>query len=141
MNLSKEEQAIIKRLEKLAVHNDPIDQSLYSKYDVKRGLRDANGKGILTGLTEISDVIGFDTAEDGTRTPVEGQLYYQGYNVRELTAGSAGSRFGFEETISPAVMIPLISAEGKRNLKVGEWIAEEARLPRRTASAGRARRS
>ncbi len=90
-----------KRLDVLAgysMESGQFDQNLYQKYDVKRGLRDANGKGILTGLTEISDVIGFDTAEDGTRTPVEGQLYYQGYNVRELTAGSAGSRFGFEET-------------------------------------------
>ena len=89
-----------KRLDILAdycMNSGRFDQNLYQKYDVKRGLRDSNGKGILTGLTEISDVIGFDTAEDGTRTPVEGQLYYQGYSVKELTSGNQASRFGFEE--------------------------------------------
>ena len=88
-----------KRLDILAdycMNSGRFDQNLYQKYDVKRGLRDSNGKGILTGLTEISDVIGFDTAEDGTRTPVEGQLYYQGYSVKELTSGNQASRFGFE---------------------------------------------
>ena len=57
---SKEETAILKKLEKLAVHNDPIDQKLYSQYDVKRGLRNANGTGVLVGLTRIGDVVGYE---------------------------------------------------------------------------------
>ena len=74
-----------------------IDQRLYSQYDVKRGLRDSNGKGVLTGLTEISDVNGFKM-ENGERVPIEGELYYQGYSVKELVKGFHGSKHGFEET-------------------------------------------
>ncbi len=75
-----------------------IDQSLYVTYDVKRGLRDSSGKGVLTGLTEISDVVAFNT-ENGERVPAEGNLYIQGYNVMDLERGFHGSKFGFEETI------------------------------------------
>ena len=73
-----------------------IDQGLYIEYDVKRGLRDSNGKGVLTGLTEISDVVGFKT-EDGERVPCEGQLYYQGHDVNNLVRKASGRRFIFEE--------------------------------------------
>ena len=75
-----------------------IDQTLYQKYDVKRGLRDSDGKGVLTGLTEISDVNGFRMI-DGERTPIEGELYFQGYNIKDLVEGFKGSCHGFEETI------------------------------------------
>ncbi|MCR4845626.1 MAG: citrate/2-methylcitrate synthase [Eubacterium sp.] len=75
-----------------------IDQSLYQKYDVKRGLRDSDGRGVLTGLTEISDVSGFKE-KDGVRTPIPGELYYQGYSIKELVKGFEGSKHGFEETI------------------------------------------
>ena len=75
-----------------------IDQHLYSQYDVKRGLRDSNGKGVLTGLTEISDVNGFKM-ENGERVPIEGELYYQGYSIRDLVRGFHGTKRGFEETI------------------------------------------
>jgi citrate synthase len=74
-----------------------IDQSLYSKYDVKRGLRESNGKGVLTGLTEISDVCGFRN-EGNERIPIEGELYFQGYNVYQLVEGFKGTKHGFEET-------------------------------------------
>ena len=56
-----------------------IDNNLYVEYDVKRGLRDANGKGVLTGLTEVSDVVAFDLV-DGDKVPCDGRLYYQGYS-------------------------------------------------------------
>ena len=75
-----------------------IDQRLYSQYDVKRGLRDSNGKGVLTGLTEISDVNGF-RIENGERIPIDGELYYQGYSVRDLVRGFHDTKHGFEETI------------------------------------------
>ena len=75
-----------------------IDQSLYTKYDVKRGLRDADGRGVLTGLTEISDVSGF-RVEGDQRIPIEGELYFQGYDVKKLVEGFKGSKHGFEETI------------------------------------------
>jgi len=74
-----------------------IDQRLYSKYDVKRGLREPSGKGVLTGLTEISDVVGFEE-KDGERFPIDGRLYFQGYDVKKLCAGFRDERHGFEET-------------------------------------------
>lgn len=73
-----------------------FDVELYKKYDVKRGLRDSSGNGVLTGLTEISDVVGSKIV-DGVKTPTDGNLYYQGYNVRELIEGSSHSFYGFEE--------------------------------------------
>lgn len=74
-----------------------IDLDLYNEYDVKRGLRDANGKGVLTGLTEISDVRGYSN-QNGRKVPCEGELYYQGYSVMELVDSYEHRRFAFEET-------------------------------------------
>lgn len=78
--------------------NHRIDPELYTKYDVKRGLRDSSGKGVLTGLTEISDVCAYQDV-DGKRVPADGRLFYQGYNVENLIEGLEGRKFGFEETI------------------------------------------
>lgn len=85
----------VKKLVKNSTEGNTIDKSLYSKYKVNRGLRDENGVGVLTGLTEISEVCAKD--EDGN--PIDGQLFYRGYNVRDLAAGLiSDKRFGFEET-------------------------------------------
>jgi citrate synthase len=73
-----------------------IDQNLYLDYDVKRGLRDANGKGVLTGLTEVSDVVAYDLV-DGDQIPCDGRLYYQGINVIDLVRGLENRRYGYEE--------------------------------------------
>lgn len=73
-----------------------LDINLYQEYDVKRGLRESNGKGVLTGLTEISDVNGF-RIQDGRKVPVDGELFYQGYNIKELISGFQDRRFNFEE--------------------------------------------
>lgn len=78
--------------------NQLIDKELYTKYDVKRGLRDSNGKGVLTGLTEISDVVAFEEV-NGERIPCEGHLFYQGCDVNDLVMGLKGRKFGFEEVI------------------------------------------
>ena len=79
--------------------NSIIDPTLYSKHDVKRGLRDIDGRGVLTGLTEISDVIGF-IHKDGQINPVDGKLYYRGIDVEDIIHGFiADDRFGFEEII------------------------------------------
>jgi len=78
---------------------DVIEPELYAKYDVKRGLRDKNGKGVLCGLTEISEVTGWENI-GGVRTPVPGVLCYRGYNVKDIIAHcEAENRFGFEETV------------------------------------------
>ena len=88
----------IMELTKMASKSDIINPKLYEKYDVKRGLRDINGNGVLCGLTEIYEIIAFGKDEDGTKIPVDGQLYYRGYNVRDLVSGAWNRRFGFEET-------------------------------------------
>ncbi len=75
-----------------------IDPNLYIEYDVKRGLRDSAGKGVLTGLTEISDVCGYKLV-NGRQIPAEGKLYYQGINVHDLVRGLNGRKYGFEETV------------------------------------------
>ncbi len=74
-----------------------IDQTLYSIYDVKRGLRDSNGKGVLTGLTEVSDVVSMEI-KDGEPHPIEGELYYQGVNVAEIIKKGKKDAFLFEES-------------------------------------------
>jgi len=84
-------------LEKQLLSTHKIDQNLYLEYDVKRGLRDSAGKGVLTGLTEISDVVAFNL-ENGYKIPADGSLYYQGVNVQDLVKGMKGRRYGFEET-------------------------------------------
>ena len=74
-----------------------IDTDLFTKYDVKRGLRDLNGKGVLAGLTNISDVRASKVV-DGVQVPTHGRLFYRGYDVKDLVDGFAGeNRFGFEE--------------------------------------------
>ena len=85
-------------LQEELLHNHRIDPNLYIEYDVKRGLRDSAGKGVLTGLTEISDVNAYDLV-NGRKIPAEGSLYYQGYNIYDLVSGMEGRKFGFEETI------------------------------------------
>ena len=84
-----------------------IDPTLYSKYDVKRGLRDINGKGVLAGLTEISEVYAYKLDAEGNylpdaegkQIPDEGRLYYRGVDVEEIVHGfMSEGRFGFEET-------------------------------------------
>nr|MDE7308600.1 citrate/2-methylcitrate synthase [Lachnospiraceae bacterium] len=83
-------------LVKYCMNSGAIDQNLYIEYDVKRGLRDSSGKGVLTGLTEISDVLSYKT-ENGVKLPADGQLYFQGYNVKDLIQGNKEQRYLFEE--------------------------------------------
>ena len=79
------------------ITNSCIDTDLYEKYNVKRGLREKGGKGVLTGLTEIGDVHSFEVI-DGVTVPCEGQLFYRGINIEEIVKGFIDEkRFGFEE--------------------------------------------
>ncbi len=73
-------------LEQVLLNTHRIDPNLYVEYDVKRGLRDSAGKGVLTGLTEISDVADLMLV-NGRKIPAEGSLYYQGINVNDLVHG------------------------------------------------------
>lgn len=74
-----------------------INSDLYTKYEVKRGLRDISGKGVLAGLTEISEVMAY-RIEEGDLIPCEGRLFYRGYDIRDLVNGFLkDDRFGYEE--------------------------------------------
>lgn len=87
----------IRQLADLCERNTNIDKDLYGKYEVKRGLRDLNGKGVLAGLTNISDVRAKKLV-NGEEVPCEGKLYYRGYNIEDLVGGFLKEkRFGFEE--------------------------------------------
>lgn len=75
-----------------------IPQEAFTKYGVKRGLRNEDGSGVLVGLTNIGNVIGYDRAEDGTLKPCQGHLYYRGYELDDLVSPLLKEkRFGFEE--------------------------------------------
>ena len=96
MELSTVDKSDFEELVKECTASGIIDQNLYTEYDVKRGLRDSNGNGVLTGLTEISDVLGNQSVH-GRKIPVDGELYFQGYNVEEIIKRSSLDRFRFEE--------------------------------------------
>ena len=86
----------IENLAKICGSNK-IATDLYTEYDVKRGLRDLNGKGVLTGLTRISEINATKTV-DGKTVPAEGELFYRGINVKDLIAGQPEEMHcGFEE--------------------------------------------
>jgi citrate synthase len=93
------ENTFLKKLSVLAEYNDPINPDLYTKYDVKRGLRYANGTGVLVGLTRIGDVVGYDI-KDGVKVPVPGKLIYRGYDVEDLVRDAEKTKqFGYEQCV------------------------------------------
>ena len=95
-----DEEKLMPQINKYAdrcVANSCIDPSLYGKYNVKSGLREKGGQGVLTGLTEIGDVHSFDMV-DGVAVPCEGKLFYRGIDINEIVKGFIDEdRFGFEE--------------------------------------------
>ena len=104
---------------------DQIPVELYTKYDVKKGLRDNDGKGVVTGITNVSRVDGFATI-DGVRTPIEGKLQYRGYNVPDIIANHKG-RFGYEESAYLLIFGSLPTKEQLEEFK--GVIAEMGELP------------
>lgn len=89
----------LEELSRLCAENSRINKDLYAKYDVKRGLRDINGKGVLAGLTEISEICSSVTVDGETR-PCDGKLYYRGVDVEDIVKGFiSDGRFGFEEVV------------------------------------------
>lgn len=118
----------IVRLTETCVDHTSIDPSLYPKYDVKRGLRDINGKGVLAGLTQISNVSATKIV-DGKEVPCAGNLYYRGYNIKDLTAGLVkDNRFGFEE-ITYLLLFGVLPTE-EQLAKFTKILANQRTLPR-----------
>lgn len=114
----------ILQLAEFCKENCKIDPELYGKYEVKRGLRDVSGKGVLTGLTEISEIRSY-TIIDSDMIPCEGKLFYRGYDIEDLVSGFIKSdRFGFEET---AYLLIFGQLPTKEQLKMFECLLEKYR--------------
>lgn len=93
------ESSFLKKLTLVAQNNDPIDSELYQKYDVKRGLRYTDGRGVLVGLTRVGDVVGYDVV-DGQKVAVPGKLIYRGYDIEDIISDAEShDQFGFEQTV------------------------------------------
>ncbi len=108
--------------------NNGITPDKYGQHHVFRGLRDVNGVGVVTGLTEVSHIKAKEKNPDGTDRPCPGELYYRGYNVRDLTAGFMGEdRFGFEEAVYLLLFSMLPTADALSAFK--EQLADFRSLP------------
>lgn len=117
----------VEALTEICKENSKMDVSLYGKYDVKRGLRDINGKGVLAGLTQISNIVSKKNI-DGKDVPCEGELYYRGINVEKLTRGFLSEgRFGFEEATYLLLFGELPSKEELK--KFSDILAAQRCLP------------
>lgn len=101
-------------------------KELYDHYGVKKGLRDRNGRGVLTGLTNISRIKAFDT-KDGELIPCDGELLYRGYDIKDLIKGSEGSGYVFEEGAYLLLFGELPNAEQLRSFM--EVLAQSRELP------------
>ncbi len=89
----------IKDLDKYSIESSQIEKELFKRFDVKRGLRNANGSGVLVGLTNIGDVVGYEKDGDEVK-PCHGQLFYRGVNVYDIVKGfQEDGRHGFDETV------------------------------------------
>ncbi|MDR1017443.1 MAG: citrate/2-methylcitrate synthase [Lachnospiraceae bacterium] len=127
LDMIREVTPDVAKLAKLAEKNDEIRKELYTELDVKRGLRDLNGKGVLAGLTNISDVVAKELV-DGKEVPCAGRLYYRGYNVKDLVNGFLHEkRAGFEEV---AYLILFGELPSEKELKdFNEMLALRRTLP------------
>ena len=107
--------------------NDSVDKELFSEYGVKRGLRDLNGKGVVTGITNISRIESSEII-DGKSVPCAGKLYYRGYSIQDLVKGfMSEGRYGFEETAYLLLFGQLPDQDNLKEFK--EMLAISRRLP------------
>ena len=106
-----------------------IDKSFYKKFDIRRGLRNKDGTGVLVGITAVGDVKGYDRADDKI-IPIEGNLYYRGYSVLDIVKDiKKDNRFGFEEVIYLLLFNKLPTKEALEKFK--KILIEQRRLPDR----------
>ena len=106
----KDLSAYAEKKRQLCIEHDTINDSLFAEYGVNRGLRDLNGKGVLTGLTNISKLVSF-VDDDNKKIPCDGQLWYRGYNVKTLIKQIGKNEFGFERVAYLLLFGELPSAE------------------------------
>ena len=126
-NIFFENSPKIQELARKCEENNAIDKELYTKYEVKRGLRDLNGKGVLAGLTNISDVCAKKVV-NGEEVPCAGKLYYRGYNIKDIVKGFLDAKhFGFEETAYLLLFGELPNTKELKDFQV--MLAERRMLP------------
>ena len=117
----------ILKLSELCNKSNAIDKELYTRYEVKRGLRDLDGKGVLAGLTNISDVCAKKIV-DGKEVPCAGNLYYRGYNIKDLVKGFLDAyHSGFEEVAYLLLFGELPTKAQLENFQ--QMLAERRTLP------------
>ena len=92
----KKNEIVLNDYARMCREADHLEPEMFDKYEVQRGLRDKNGNGVVTGLTNVSRIESFQMI-NGVKTPCEGKLWYRGYDCIELVKGFKGRRFGFEE--------------------------------------------
>ena len=97
MGYNKQWENYTEKYQKLCMENDVIQDSLFKEYGVNRGLRDINGNGVLTGLTNISRIDSF-CVKDGKKVPCDGKLWYRGYNVTDWIRNIPKDSLGFGKT-------------------------------------------
>lgn len=127
MNYSEIPQ-YVRELAALSDSRHGIKPEMYAENDVKRGLRDINGKGVVAGLTEVSSITQHKTLADGTVVPCDGELRYRGIDVRDLVNGFISeNRFGFEETAYLLLFSSLPTADELKRFSA--QLAEYRSLP------------
>lgn len=128
MTLKKEDVRVFtEKYSKVCKKNDSVEKELFTEYGVKRGLRDLNGKGVVTGITNISRIESSEIV-DGKTVPCPGKLYYRGYRIQELVKGFMGEgRYGFEEIAYLLVFGELPTQENLSEFQ--EMLATARRLP------------
>ncbi len=128
MTLKKEDVRVFtEKYSKVCKKNDSVEKDLFTEYGVKRGLRDLNGKGVVTGITNISRIESSEIV-DGKTVPCPGKLYYRGYQIQELVKGfMEEGRYGFEEIAYLLVFGELPSQENLSEFQ--EMLATGRRLP------------
>jgi citrate synthase len=125
MNYTSEQ--LTERLSHLAEINDPIDFELYEKFDVKRGLRQLDGRGVLVGLTRIGDVVGYEM-RGSEKVAIPGRLLYRGYSIEDIVQDSqANGAFGFEQTAYILLFGELPSASQLSDFR--EFLGSKRQLP------------
>ena len=115
------------KLADLSCNMDHIDKELYSKYNVKRGLRNNDGTGVLVGLTQVGEVMSY-IVDDADRIPVEGKLFYRGYEISDLVNGFyPEGKFGFEDIVYLLLTGNLPTVE--ESLEFGRLLSQSRPLP------------
>ena len=116
MNILKQVRSYAEQIQDTCVKNDSIPKELYAKYGVNRGLRDINGNGVLTGLTNISEIISSKMV-NGEKVQCDGELWYRGYHIENLINGLGDDELGFEKIAYLLLMGEMPNEEQEKDFK------------------------